>query len=98
MKANHAAGEALILRTQDAETFNAWFAAYLTGNKRGQRVAQRRFRNQYDVAFRAWLATIESLGWELFHLLLDVASGRRTWAEHWKLHNALVLFNPAPVT
>jgi len=43
-------------------------------------------------------ATIESLGWELFHLLLDVASGRRTWAEHWQLHNALVLFNPAPVT
>ncbi len=43
-------------------------------------------------------ATIESLGWELFHLLLETASGRRTWAEHWKLHNALVLFNPAPVT
>jgi galactarate dehydratase len=43
-------------------------------------------------------ATIESLGWELFHRLLAVASGSPTWAEHWKLHNALVLFNPAPVT
>jgi galactarate dehydratase len=44
-------------------------------------------------------ATIEAVGWELFRLMLDVASGRRkTWAEHWKLHNALVLFNPAPVT
>ncbi len=44
-------------------------------------------------------ATIEEVGWELFHLMLDVASGRRrTWAEKWKLHNALVLFNPAPVT
>ncbi len=43
--------------------------------------------------------TIEEVGWELFRLMLDVASGRRkTWAEHWKLHNALVLFNPAPVT
>ncbi|MBX9870405.1 MAG: galactarate dehydratase [Burkholderiaceae bacterium] len=43
--------------------------------------------------------SIEEAGWELFHLLLDVASGRKkTWAEHWKLHNALVLFNPAPVT
>ena len=43
--------------------------------------------------------TIEQVGWQLFHLLLDVASGRqRTWAEQWKLHNALVLFNPAPVT
>ena len=44
-------------------------------------------------------ATIEDVGWELFRLMLDVASGRRkTWAEQWKLHNALVLFNPAPVT
>ncbi|WUR12526.1 galactarate dehydratase [[Empedobacter] haloabium] len=43
-------------------------------------------------------ATIESVGWELFQLMLDVASGKKTWAEHWKLHNALVLFNPAPVT
>ncbi|MFG5407194.1 galactarate dehydratase [Piscinibacter sakaiensis] len=44
-------------------------------------------------------ATIEDMGWELFHLMLDVASGRRkTWAEQWKLQNALVLFNPAPVT
>ena len=44
-------------------------------------------------------ATIEDVGWELFHLMLDVASGRKkTWVEHWKLHNALVLFNPAPVT
>ena len=44
-------------------------------------------------------ATIEDIGWELFRLMLDVASGRKkTWAEHWKLHNALVLFNPAPVT
>src|SRR3546814_17626511 len=39
-------------------------------------------------------ASIEEVGWELFHLMLDVASGRKkTWAEHWKLANALVLFN-----
>ena len=30
--------------------------------------------------------------------MLDVASGRKTWAEQWKLGNALTLFNPAPVT
>jgi galactarate dehydratase len=43
--------------------------------------------------------TIENVGWELFEMMLEVASGRKkTWAEHWKLHNALVLFNPAPVT
>jgi galactarate dehydratase len=44
-------------------------------------------------------ATIEEVGFELFQLILDVASGRKkTWAEHWKLHNPLALFNPAPIT
>ena len=43
-------------------------------------------------------ATIEETGWALFRLLLEVASGRRTCAERLALHNALVLFNPAPVT
>ena len=44
-------------------------------------------------------ASIEDMGWELFRCLLEVASGRqKTWAERWQLHNALVLFNPAPIT
>ena len=44
-------------------------------------------------------ASIEDVGRELFELMLDVASGRKkTFAEQWKLHNALVLFNPAPIT
>ncbi|MFN7919189.1 MAG: galactarate dehydratase [Bryobacteraceae bacterium] len=44
-------------------------------------------------------ATIESVGMELFQFLLDAASGRRkTWADHWGLHNALAPFNPGPVT
>jgi galactarate dehydratase len=42
--------------------------------------------------------SVEAMGWQLFHLLLEVASGRRTWAESHGLHNQLVLFNPAPVT
>ena len=42
--------------------------------------------------------SVEEAGRELFDLLLAVASGQRTWAEQWKLHNALVLFNPAPIT
>jgi len=42
--------------------------------------------------------TIQELGWEMFRLMLDVASGKKTWAEQHKLANALVLFNPAPVT
>jgi galactarate dehydratase len=44
-------------------------------------------------------ATIEDIGWKLFQLMLDVASGRKqVWADHWGLHNDLTLFNPAPVT
>ena len=44
-------------------------------------------------------ATIEEVGMEIFLLILDVASGRKkTWADQWKLHNSLVLFNPALVT
>jgi galactarate dehydratase len=43
--------------------------------------------------------SIEEAGWELFRLMLDVASGRKkTWAEHWGLGNALAPFNPGPVT
>jgi galactarate dehydratase len=43
-------------------------------------------------------ASIEEIGWQLFHLLLATASGQRSWAEKHRLHNSLVLFNPAPVT
>jgi galactarate dehydratase len=44
-------------------------------------------------------ATIESVGWELFRMMLDVASGRKkTWADQWGLHNEMALFNPGPVT
>jgi galactarate dehydratase len=43
-------------------------------------------------------ASIKEVGSELFRLMLEVVSGHKTWAEHWKLYNALVLFNPAPVT
>lgn len=56
-KANRAYQQSLTLRSQDAANFNAWFAAYLAGKPREERVAEKRFRDQYDVAFRAWLAT-----------------------------------------
>ncbi len=43
--------------------------------------------------------TVEDVGREIFERILDVASGRKkTWSDHWGLHNALALFNPAPVT
>jgi galactarate dehydratase len=43
-------------------------------------------------------ATIEEVGWELFRFILETAGGRKTWAEHWRLANALSPFNPGPVT
>jgi len=44
-------------------------------------------------------ATIQEVGWEIFRFILEAASGRKkTWAEHWGLHNALAPFNPGPVT
>lgn len=44
-------------------------------------------------------ASIADVGWELFNFMLDVASGRKkSCAEQLRLHNALTLFNPAPVT
>jgi galactarate dehydratase len=44
-------------------------------------------------------SSIEEVGWQIFDMVLDVASGRRkTWADHWGLHNDLALFNPTPLT
>lgn len=43
--------------------------------------------------------TVEQVGWELFELILDIASGRKqAAAEKLGLHNDMVLFNPGPVT
>jgi galactarate dehydratase len=43
--------------------------------------------------------TVEEMGWELFHLILGVASGEKQVAcDRLGLHNDLVLFNPGPVT
>jgi hypothetical protein len=55
-KANRAFQESLTFRSQDAANFNAWFSAYLAKDRAGERVAEKRFRPEYDVAFRAWLA------------------------------------------
>lgn len=43
--------------------------------------------------------TIEEAGWDLFRMILDVASGRtKPWSDRWGIFNDLTLFNPAPVT
>jgi hypothetical protein len=56
-KANRADLEALQIRTLDSVSFNAWFAAFLNGDKAGERLAERRLRPGYRPAFYAWLAT-----------------------------------------
>ena len=44
-------------------------------------------------------ATIQDIGTQLFHEIVDVASGRKqSYAEKYKLHNDLCIFNPAPIT
>jgi galactarate dehydratase len=43
--------------------------------------------------------TIEEMGWELFHLILDIASGNKKAAtDKLGIYNDLVLFNPGPLT
>ncbi|MFH5834771.1 galactarate dehydratase [Proteiniclasticum sp. C24MP] len=44
-------------------------------------------------------STIEEKGWEIFRLILDIASGsEKCFADQWGIENAICLFNPAPIT
>ncbi len=56
-KASRADLEALQLRTLDSVSFNAWFAAFTTGNVRAEQIAERRLRPGYRPALHAWLET-----------------------------------------
>jgi hypothetical protein len=56
-KANRADLEALVTRTLDSVSFNAWFTAFVAGNKRAETLAENRLRPGYRPAFKAWLAT-----------------------------------------
>lgn len=43
--------------------------------------------------------TIQDVGMELFEKIIATASGReQPWAEKYRLHNYLCIFNPAPIT
>ena len=43
--------------------------------------------------------TIADVGTELFHLILDVASGvKQPYSDQYGFHNDLCIFNPAPIT
>jgi len=56
-KSSRADLEGLITRALDSATFNAWFTAYVAGDKQAEALARRRLRPGYRVAFDAWLAT-----------------------------------------
>jgi len=56
-KANRADLESLAQRNFDSSTFNAWFTAYIAGDRRGMALAKRRFSPAFRVAFDAWWAT-----------------------------------------
>src|SRR5690348_16360520 len=56
-KANRADLEAIVTRTLDSASFNAWFSAFVAGNAKAERLAAKRMRPGYRPAFNAWLAT-----------------------------------------
>jgi hypothetical protein len=56
-KASRADLEALVTRTLDSASFNAWFTAFTAGNMKAERLAAKRMRPGYRPAFNAWLAT-----------------------------------------
>jgi hypothetical protein len=56
-EASNANLNALERRNFDSSTFEAWFAAYVAGNKTAMEIAQRRFSPGFRVAFDAWQAT-----------------------------------------
>jgi len=56
-EANRADFEGFALRNFDSSTFEAWFSAYVAGNKQAEHVAELRFRPNFLVAFNAWLKT-----------------------------------------
>ena len=56
-EASRANLDATTAKNFDGSTFNAWFTAYVAGNKQAMAIAVKRFRPEFKVAFDAWLAT-----------------------------------------
>jgi hypothetical protein len=55
-QANRAATTAMEQRNFDASTFNSWLIVYEADDEAGMRVAEKRFRPEFRVAFDAWVA------------------------------------------
>jgi hypothetical protein len=56
-EASEARLEAMETRNFDGEAFDAWFVAYVADDVEAMRIAETRFRPEFEAAFRAWLAT-----------------------------------------
>jgi hypothetical protein len=56
-RANRFDNDAIVTRTLDSVSFNAWFSAFSVGNKKAEALAVKRLRPGYRPAFDAWLAT-----------------------------------------
>src|SRR6201986_2768194 len=56
-RANRFDNDAIVTRTLDSVSFNAWFSAFSVGNKKAEALAVKRLRPGYRPAFNAWLAT-----------------------------------------
>ena len=57
IEASRADANAFELRNFDSSTFESWFTAYIASDKTAMRLAKRRFRPEFKVAFDAWRAT-----------------------------------------
>lgn len=56
-EANRAVSSAEQTRSYDASMFNAWFTAWTLDRVDKMKIAERRFRPGYEVAFQAWRRT-----------------------------------------
>jgi hypothetical protein len=56
-EANAATLEALNTLNFDVTAFNAWFTAYVAGDRTSMAIAAKRFTPNFNRAFEAWLAT-----------------------------------------
>jgi hypothetical protein len=56
-EANRYNTDAIVTRTLDSVSFNAWFTAFVNDDPHSERLAEKRFRPGYRPAFNAWLAT-----------------------------------------
>src|SRR6476659_4266451 len=57
VRASRLDNDAIVTRTLDSVSFNAWFSAFSVGNKKAEALAVKRLRPGYRPAFDAWLAT-----------------------------------------